>query len=168
MNTWRRTASGWANGVTDAEPGSYDVLLLGSYFCDLIFTGLPGVPRLGADLFGTEFDMVPGASYRTALACRRLGLRAGWLCDFGTDFFSRFVLDMAAQDGLDMSLFRHHPVPVRRVSAAFSFVHDRGFESGYSVAIQLQSIRLQMRHVAEPNEMRDEPQPRLPLLQLAE
>ena len=119
------------NGVTDpaGEPGGYDVLLLGSYFCDLIFTGLPGVPRLGADLFSTEFDMVPGASYRTALACQRLGLRAGWLCDFGTDFFSRFVLDMAAQDGLDLSLFRHHPFAVRRVSAAFSFVHDRGFIS---------------------------------------
>jgi sugar/nucleoside kinase (ribokinase family) len=121
--------------VTDAAPeiarppGGYDVLLLGSYFCDLIFNGLPAVPRLGADLFGAEFDMVPGASYRSALACQRLGLRAGWLCDFGTDFFSRFVLDMAAQDGLDMSLFCHHPFPVRRVSAAFSFVHDRGFIS---------------------------------------
>ncbi|MEP7359837.1 MAG: PfkB family carbohydrate kinase, partial [Anaerolineales bacterium] len=113
----------------DGVAGPYDVLLLGSYFCDLIFNGLPAVPRLGADLFGTDFDMVPGASYRTALACRRLGLRAGWLTDFGTDFFSRFVLDRAAQDGLDQSLFRHHPGPVRRVSAAFSFVHDRGFIS---------------------------------------
>jgi sugar/nucleoside kinase (ribokinase family) len=143
MNTWPRIAIGWASGVTETRPEStaadgkpaldqgqgYDVLLLGSYFCDLIFTGLPAMPRLGADLFGTEFDMVPGATYRTALACHRLGLRAGWLCDFGTDLFSRFVLDMAAQDGLDMSLFRHHPVPVRRVSAAFSFVHDRGFIS---------------------------------------
>jgi sugar/nucleoside kinase (ribokinase family) len=107
----------------------YDVLLLGSYFCDLIFTGLPSVPRLGADLFGTEFDMVPGASYRTAVACGRLGLRASWLCDFGNDFFSRYVLDLAAKDGLDLSLFRHHPFPVRRISAAFSFVHDRGFIS---------------------------------------
>ena len=110
-------------------PAPYDVVVIGSYFCDLIFTGLPEMPRLGADLFGTEFDMVPGAAYRSALAFKRLGLRAGWLCDFGTDFFSRFVLDRAAQDGLDMSLFRHHPGPVRRLSAAFSFVHDRGFIS---------------------------------------
>ena len=107
----------------------YDVLLLGDYFCDLIFTGLPDLPRLGADLFGAEFDMVPGANYRTALACQRLGLRAAWLCNFGNDLFSRFVLDMAERDGLDTSLFHLHPFPLRRVSSAFSFVQDRGFIS---------------------------------------
>lgn len=107
----------------------YDVLILGDYYCDLIFTGLPELPRLSADIFGTGFEMSPGGSYRTALALTRLGLRAGWSCDFGDDFFSRFVLDMARQDGLDTSLFRHHPYPVRRISASFSFAHDRGFMS---------------------------------------
>ncbi|HEX9371355.1 MAG TPA: PfkB family carbohydrate kinase [Roseiflexaceae bacterium] len=107
----------------------YDILLLGSYFCDLIFTGLPEVPRLSLDLFGSDFDMVPGASYRTSVALKRLGLRAGWLCDFGDDFFSRFVLDMAERDGIDTSLFRLHPFPLRRVSVSFSFTHDRGFIS---------------------------------------
>lgn len=108
---------------------SYDVLVLGEYYCDLIFNGLPDLPRLGTDLFGTGFDIVPGASYRTALNFKRLGLRAGWLTDFGDDMFSRFVLEMAERDGLDSSLFRRHPFPVRRVSAAFSYVHDRGFIS---------------------------------------
>jgi sugar/nucleoside kinase (ribokinase family) len=108
---------------------SYDVLILGEYFCDLIFTGLPELPRLSADIFGTGFEMAPGGSYRTALALTRLGLRVGWSCDFGDDFFSRFVLDMAAQDGLDASLFRRHPFPVRRISASFSYAHDRGFMS---------------------------------------
>jgi sugar/nucleoside kinase (ribokinase family) len=108
---------------------NYDVLILGDYFCDLIFTGLPELPRLSADLFGTGFEMSPGGSYRTLLALTRLGLRAGWSCDFGDDLFSRFVLDMARQDGLDTSLFRLHPFPVRRISASFSFAHDRGFIS---------------------------------------
>ena len=66
----------------------YDVLLLGGYFCDLIFTGLPEMPQLGAEVYGSAFDMVPGASYTTALALRRLDLRAGWACDFGDDLFS--------------------------------------------------------------------------------
>src|SRR5512144_261204 len=95
-----------------------DVLVLGDYFCDLIFNGLPQVPRLGADLFGSEFDVVPGASYRTAAALGRLNLRAAWLCDFGDDLFSRFVLEQAERDGLDMRLFRRHPFPLRRVSVA--------------------------------------------------
>ena len=107
----------------------YDVLVLGDYYCDLIFTGLPELPRLSADIFGTGFEMSPGGSYRTLLTLTRLGLRAGWSSDFGDDFFSRFVIDMARQDGLDTSLFRYHPFPLRRVSASFSFAHDRGFMS---------------------------------------
>lgn len=107
----------------------YDVLILADYYCDLIFTGLPELPRLSADLFGTGFEMSPGGAYRTVLALTRLGLRVGWVCDFGDDLFSRFVLEQAHQDGLDASLFRRHPFPVRRVSASFSFAHDRGFIS---------------------------------------
>jgi sugar/nucleoside kinase (ribokinase family) len=107
----------------------YDVILFARYFCDLIFTGLPELPRLGADLFGTSFDMVPGAGFSTALAFKRLGLRAGWVCDFGDDFFSQFVLDAARREGLDSSLFRLHAFPLRQVSVAFSFPHDRGFIS---------------------------------------
>jgi sugar/nucleoside kinase (ribokinase family) len=108
---------------------SYDVLLTDGYFCDLIFTGLPELPRLGADLFGTGFDMVPGAVFYTALALHRLGVRAGWACDLGTDFASRFVLDAACREGIDDSLFRLHDRPLRRVSVSFSFAHDRGFIS---------------------------------------
>jgi sugar/nucleoside kinase (ribokinase family) len=107
----------------------YDVLMPGIYFCDLLFTGLPSMPRLGADLMGTGFDMAPGGSFTTALAFKRLGLRAGWACDFGDDMFSRFVLEAAAREGLDASLFRLHPFPVRRISVAISFPHDRGFVS---------------------------------------
>lgn len=110
-------------------PPDYDVLLLGSYYCDLIFNGLPELPRLGLDLFGTGFDMVPGSSFRTSLALQRLGLHAGWLCDFGNDLFSEFVIREAERNGLETGLFRRHPFPVRRVSVAFSFVHDRGFIS---------------------------------------
>jgi len=107
----------------------YDVLLLGGYFCDLIFTGLPEMPRLGAEVYGSAFDMVPGAAYTTALALRRLDLHVGWACDFGDDFFSQFVLDAARREGLDSSLFRLHGGPVRRVTAAMSFPHERAFVS---------------------------------------
>src|SRR5258706_16254436 len=119
-------------------PPEYEVVLLGDYYVDLIFTGLPALPRLSADLYATEFDFVPGGNYRTAFALTRLGLRTGWLCDFGDDLFSRFVLEMAERDGLDSGLFSHHPFPVRRVSASFSFVDDRGFIS-YADPLNLRS-----------------------------
>src|SRR5689334_21512110 len=97
----------------------YDVLLPDGYFLDLIFTGLPDLPHLGADLFGTGFDMVPGAVFYTALALHRLGLRTGWACDFGDDFCSQRVIEAARQEGMDETLFRQHARPLRRISVSF-------------------------------------------------
>jgi sugar/nucleoside kinase (ribokinase family) len=125
---------------------NYDVLLPGGYYCDLIFTGLPELPRLGADMFGSGFDMVPGAVFYTALALHRLGLRTGWACDFGDDFCSRFVIDAARREGIDDRLFRHHPRSLRRISVAFSYAHDRGFISYQDELPKISPIPLIERH----------------------
>jgi sugar/nucleoside kinase (ribokinase family) len=117
--------------MKQTQPASaYDVLLEeGGYFCDLIFVGLPEMPRLGVDLFATDFDMHPGGVFNAALALHRLGLRAGWPCDFGNDLFSRFMLEAAGREGIDTSLFRLHDHPVRSLSASISVPHDRAFVS---------------------------------------
>ncbi len=107
----------------------FDVLLTGAYFCDMVFNGLPEMPQLGRDVFSSSFDMVAGGVFYTAQALQRLGVRAGWLCDVGNDLFSRFIIESAEAEGLDTSLFRHHERPLRRIAAAFSFAHDRGFVS---------------------------------------
>jgi sugar/nucleoside kinase (ribokinase family) len=109
--------------------GNYDVLLPGDYFSDLVFTGLSEVPRLGAEIWSCGFAMTPGGPFTTTVAMQRLGLRVGWMCDFGTDFFSRYVLEAARQQGIDDGLFQIHPYPVRRVSVAFPLLGDRGFLS---------------------------------------
>jgi len=107
-----------------------DVLVLGTYFCDLIFTGLPEPPRLGADLFSQGFEMAPGGSgYILTTALQRLGVRACWMAQFGDDLFSQFVLGEAQREGLDSSLFQVYNQPLRSLSASFSFPHDRGFIS---------------------------------------
>lgn len=124
----------------------YDILLFGSYFCDLIFTGLPEMPRLGAEIFGRDVAVVPGAAFTTALACHRLGVRVGWSCDFGSDFFSRFVLDAAREAGLPDELFRVHPFPVRRVTVSLSFPHDRSFVSVVDGVAPVSPADLVMRH----------------------
>lgn len=107
----------------------YDVLLLGSYFCDLVYTGLPEFPSLGCEVYGTGFELRAGAGFYTALALKRLGVRYGWVCDFGDDLFSQFVLERCRQEGIDSSLFFHHPFPLRRVTSAISFPHERAFVS---------------------------------------
>ncbi|QIG52256.1 carbohydrate kinase family protein [Nordella sp. HKS 07] len=108
-------------------------MVVGEYYFDLIFRGLPEVPRIGIDLWAKEFDWVPGGSFSTALALTRLGTQAGWWCAFGNDVFSRMVVDEARREGIDDGLFTHLDRPLRRVSSAFSFAHDRGFIS-YSEA----------------------------------
>jgi sugar/nucleoside kinase (ribokinase family) len=107
----------------------YDVILPGVYFCDLVFTGLPGMPSLGKEIFGSGFDILPGGTFNTALALHRLGLRAGWAADFGSDFFSQFVLQEAHREGLDESLFKLRDAPLRAVTASLSFPEDRAFIS---------------------------------------
>jgi sugar/nucleoside kinase (ribokinase family) len=116
---------------TRADPPSpCDVLVLGEYFCDLIFTGLPEPPRLGADLFSQGFEMAPGGSgYILTTALHRLGVHARWMAQFGDDLFSQFVLNEAQSEGLDSSLFKIYDQPLRSLSASFSFTHDRGFIS---------------------------------------
>jgi sugar/nucleoside kinase (ribokinase family) len=109
----------------------YDVIVAGDYCLDLIFTGLPAFPALGKEVVGTGFAMIPGASYNSAVAMHRLGLKVGWATDFGNDDFSRFVLERVRQEGLDEALLVHHDRPMRRITVAASYPHDRAFIAFY-------------------------------------
>jgi sugar/nucleoside kinase (ribokinase family) len=105
----------------------YDVIVVGGYFVDLIFNGLPQFPVLGKEIIGSGFDMLPGGAYNAALAMHRLGLKVGWATDFGDDDFSRFTLARARAEGLDDALFVHHRRPLRRVTVALSYPEERAF-----------------------------------------
>lgn len=109
----------------------YDVIVVGNYSIDLIFTGLPSFPRLGKDTIGTGFDMLPGEAYTPAVAMHRLGVKVGWAGDFGNDLLSRMALEFVRREGLDESLFVIHDRPLRRVSASASFPDDRAFMTYY-------------------------------------
>lgn len=105
----------------------FDILVLGDYFLDLVFTGLPAFPELGKEIFASGFAMLPGGAFNSAAAMQRLGLRVGWAVDFGADDFSRFVLAQAAAEGLDEALFVHHDRPLRRITVSASYPQDRAF-----------------------------------------
>lgn len=106
-----------------------DVLLPSTYFCDLVFTGLPAIPQLGDEVFSQHFTITPGGGFIPAVALSRLGVRVKWACDFGNDFFSRFVLEEARNQKLDETLFRIHDQPLRVITVAYSFAHERAFLS---------------------------------------
>jgi sugar/nucleoside kinase (ribokinase family) len=115
--------------MSEASHKPYDIIVAGSYFCDMVFTGLPEMPRTGADIYSKQFQMVPGGTYYIVQILHRLGLDVGWMTDFGNDIFSQFVLREAQQAGIPTTLARHFDEPRRYVAASFSFEHDRGFVS---------------------------------------
>ncbi len=105
----------------------YDVLVVSDYFLDLVFTGLPQLPELGQEVFGTGFEMLAGGGFTSAAAMHRLGLRVAWVGDFGNDEFSRLALERAEAEGIDLSLSVRHARPMRRITVAASYPHDRAF-----------------------------------------
>ncbi len=109
--------------------GIYDFLVFGEYCCDLIVTGLPELPRLGADIFGSDMGIEVGASFNTVRALHRLGACVGWAAQFGSDLFSQFALQHVHAEGIDTRLFVHLDRPLRSISLAFSYTHERGFIS---------------------------------------
>ncbi len=105
----------------------YDVIVLGDYYLDLIFTGLAQLPELGKEIFSSGFDMLPGGAYNAALTMHRLGLSVGWAGDFGNDDLSRAVLAQVREAGLSTDLFTVHDRPLRRVTVSASYPADRAF-----------------------------------------
>lgn len=105
----------------------YDVLLLGDYFLDLIFTGLPSLPELGKEAFAAGFEMIPGGAFTDALTMHRLGLKVGWAANFGQDDFSRLVAGRIRDVGLAEDLFVWHDRPLRRITVSVSYPADRAF-----------------------------------------
>lgn len=112
----------------------FDVLVVGDYCLDLIFTGLTSLPELGKEVVARAFEQTPGGAYNTAVALHRLGVGVAWAADFGADAYSQFVLARARAEGLDERCFVHHARPLRFVTVSASLPGDRAFLAYYDPA----------------------------------
>lgn len=106
---------------------AYDIIVLGDYFYDLIYTGLKEFPELGREVMSEGVTTTGGAMYITAVSLSRLGARVGWPAYFGDDYYSRSVYEFAVQEGVDLSLARHVAHPYRRVTTALPLHGERAF-----------------------------------------
>lgn len=99
------------------EPG-FDVLLAGTVFQDIIFTGLPHGPEPGTEIWSDGMGSCPGGVANQAIAAARLGLRTGLAAAFGDDGYGDFNWKiLSSQEHVDLSLSRrvpgwHSPVTV--------------------------------------------------------
>lgn len=105
----------------------YDIVLLGDYFFDQIFSGLPRFPALGQETWATQLTTTGGAMFITAAALTRLKVKVGWSAYFGNDYYSKFVYDLAQQEGIDLSLAKVINCPYRRVTTSLPLHGERAF-----------------------------------------
>lgn len=101
-----------------AAPGALDVIMQGTVFLDIVFTGLPGLPTAGTETFAEGMGSSPGGVANLAVATARLGLHTGLSAAFGDDSYGDFLwTTLADQEHIDLSRSRrfddwHSPVTV--------------------------------------------------------
>lgn len=109
----------------------FDVVVVGDYCLDLIFTGLPSLPILGNEIIARAFCQTLGGACNSVIAMHRLGLNVGWAADFGNDEYSQLVLTKIEDEGIDRSLFIIHQQPLKKITISLSNPNDRAFIAYY-------------------------------------
>ncbi|HJE51862.1 MAG TPA: PfkB family carbohydrate kinase [Tessaracoccus flavescens] len=91
---------------TDADP-PLDVLLSGTVFFDLIFTGLAHMPLPGQEVWSRGMGSCPGGIANLATASARLGLKTGLAAGFGDDAYADWMWEtLSGQERIDLSASR--------------------------------------------------------------
>lgn len=96
----------------------FDVVLGGTVFLDIIFTGLESMPTKGTEVWAEGMGSCPGGIANLAIASSRLGMRTSLAAAFGDDDYGDFCWrTLAQQERVDLSMSRqlddwHTPVTV--------------------------------------------------------
>lgn len=109
-------------------PGSptYDVLLSGTVFLDVIFTGMSQLPSPGTEVWADGMGSSPGGIANLAVAASRLGLRTSLAAAFGDDVYADFCWDaLCNQENVDLSRSRRFDGWHSPVTMSMAVNHDR-------------------------------------------
>lgn len=106
------------------------VLSLGRIYCDMVFSGLDGMPQLGRELFARDFAMTPGGgALITAAHLAATGRTAALLARFGTDTLSAALAGQIKALGLDLQFLDRHESAGPQITVVMANDHDRAFLS---------------------------------------
>jgi sugar/nucleoside kinase (ribokinase family) len=106
---------------------SFDVIMPGYLFCDVLFQGLEDLPKLGEEIYSEAMHITVGGAYNSLKTIHQLGLHAGLIADVGNDIFSKFILSEMQNSNIPTALIRQHERPMPTLTAILSFPHDRSF-----------------------------------------
>lgn len=108
----------------------FDVIVVGTMYTDLIFSGLPRFPELDREVYADSFMLTGGgAAFITAVAASRLGLRVAVLSAVGTDPLSARLVEMLIQEGVNVTLLNRMERPLYHVSVSVNYDNDRALVS---------------------------------------
>lgn len=109
----------------DGDP-PLDVLLSGTVFFDLIFTGLRRMPEPGEEIWAQGMGSSPGGIANLAVAASRLGLRTGLAAGFGDDVYADWLWrTLREQEGIDLTASRRFPRYHTSVTVSMAIHDDR-------------------------------------------
>ncbi|WP_131682839.1 PfkB family carbohydrate kinase [Pseudarthrobacter sp. YALA5] len=112
--------------VRQPADGEFDLILAGTVFQDIIFTGLPHAPEPGTEIWSEGMGSCPGGVANQAIAAARLGLRTGLAAAFGDDGYGDYNWKiLAGQEHVDLSLSRRVPGWHSPVTVSLSVAQDR-------------------------------------------
>ena len=119
--------SGPAEGGPAPSGGpSVDLLVSGTVFLDLIFTGLPAAPVGGREIMAEGMGSSPGGAANMAVAAARLGLTTGLAAVFGTDVYGDYCWSTLEEDeGIDLTWSRRLPDWHSPVTVSLAYDDDR-------------------------------------------
>lgn len=113
-------------GLRPADAPPTDLLVAGTVFFDMIFTGLSTPPRLGTEVFTAGLGSGPGGAANMAVAARRLGMRTALAAAFGEDVYGEYLwATLTEQEHLDLSPSRRFPGWATPVTVSMSYARDR-------------------------------------------
>ena len=114
------------SAVRAPSDGEFDLILAGTVFQDIIFTGLPHAPEPGTEIWSEGMGSCPGGVANQAIAAARLGLKTGLAAAFGDDGYGDYNWKiLAGQEHVDLSLSRRIPGWHSPVTVSLSVQKDR-------------------------------------------
>lgn len=106
------------------------VLNLGRVYCDLLFSGIETMPRLGREIFARDFTLAPGGgAVITAAHLAALSRPSALVARFGTDGLSALIEPDIAALGIDLRFLDRAASAGPQLTVAIAQGGDRAFLS---------------------------------------
>ena len=106
------------------------VISIGRLYCDVVFTGLDAMPRLGREAFAEAVDLkAGGGAYIAAAHFAALGRQSALLARIGTDAMSGGLMDELAASGVALDFLEHAPDAGPQLTVVLTQESERAFVS---------------------------------------